>query len=289
MIQITLKNSKLFLLALLLLSVFIGNNANAQVEKKNASLSVQYTKISKVYSFLTISAKYKNEKGFQPCANLNIAIYKVDTTGTIEPIKIGALKTHADGKVKFIIPQKFIGKAASFSVNLENDKTFEDNEESVSITDVNLVASIEKTDSIYIIKAQLLSADNTPIADESLKVGLKRLFGNLGIGEEESYTTDENGAVEVPIEKGLTGLDGKLNFQVVVYESDKYGSVITDVNANFGVPIVDKSSFNERTMWSPPTKTPLFLLIIPNIILVGIWSILTLLLFNLFKIYKSKN
>ena len=106
MILTTLKNSKSFLLALLLLAVFIGNNANAQVEKKNASLSVQYTKISKVYSFLTISAKYKNEKGFQPCGNLNVTFYKIDTTGTIEPIKIGALKTHADGKVKFIIPQK---------------------------------------------------------------------------------------------------------------------------------------------------------------------------------------
>ena len=288
MIQSIRKYKRLFFVSLLML-MFLGNVTYSQDDKKNASLSVQYTKITKQYSFLTVVAKYKSEKGFQPCGNIIITFYKVDTTGTIEPVKIGALKTHKDGKVKFIIPPKYIEQTTSYSVKLENDKTFEDNEETISVTNINIDASIEKSDSIYTIKAQLLSDDNKPIADESLKVGLKRLFGNLGIGEEESYSTDENGAIEVPVEKGLTGIDGKLNFQVVVYESDKYGTVITNVHANFGIPIVNKSSFNERTMWSPPTKTPLFLLIIPNIILIGIWSILTLLLFNLFKIYKSKN
>ena len=288
MIQSIKKSKRSYFVSLVLL-LFIGNIAFSQDDKKNASLSVQYTKITKQYSFLTVIAKYKSEKGFQPCGNLKITFYKVDTTGTIEPIKIGALKTHKDGKVKFIIPPTYIGQTTSYSVKLENDKSFEDNEETITVTNINLEASIEKLDSTYTIKAHLLSEDNKPIADESLRVGLKRLFGNLGVGEDESYPTDENGTIEVPVEKGFTGTDGKLNFQVVVYESDKYGTVITNVNANFGIPIVDKSSFNERTMWSPPTKTPLFLLIVPNIILVGIWSILTLLLFNLFKIYKSKN
>lgn len=285
----SIRKSKRSIFVALLMLMFLGNVSYSQDDKKNASLSVQYTKITKQYSFLTVIAKYKSEKGFQPCGNLKITFYKVDTIGTIEPIKIGALKTHNDGKLKFIIPQKYIEQTTSYLVKLENDKSFEDNEETITVTNINLDASIEKLDSIYTIKAQLLSADNKPIADESLKVGIKRLFGNLGVGEDESYPTDENGAIEVPVEKGFTGINGKLNFQVVVYESDKYGTVITNVNANFGIPIVDKSSFNERTMWSPPTKTPLFLLIIPNVILVGIWSILTLLLFNLYKIYKSKN
>jgi len=41
-------------------------------------------------------------------------------------------------------------------------------------------------------------------------------------------------------------------------------------------------------MWSPPTKTPIYLLLIANIILIGIWGVLLLLVINLFKIYKSK-
>ena len=289
MIRASIKNCKSSLLMFMVLFSFIGTKSYSQDDKKSMSLTVQYSKVMKENSYLSLTAKFKGENGFEPCGNIGLNIYKIDTTGVQSPIKIGAVKTNKDGKVKFIVSSQFVGQSSSYSVKLENDKKFEDTEEIVSIANVNIEASIEKGDSLYTIKARLLSAANKPIAEEALKAGLKRLFGNLAVGGEESYTTDEDGAISVPIEKGLTGIDGKLNFQVVLYESEKYGTVIANINEKFGVPIVDKSSFNERTMWSPPTKTPIFLLIIPNIILVGIWTILTFLLFNLYKIYKSKN
>ena len=289
MINKILQNRKSSILILLVFFSFLGNRVGAQEDKKNASLSVQYFKVMNENSYLNITAKYKDKNGFEPCKNLALTVYTIDTTGVKPDVKIGLIKTNKDGKSKFIIPTNAIAEVTSYSVKLENNAIFEDNDEGITVTNSHVEASIEKTDRIYTINARLLSSDNKPIADETLKVGLKRLFGNLSIGGEDSYTTDENGAVSVEIDKGLTGLDGKLNFQVVVDESEKYGSVVANLNANFGLPIVDKSTFNERTMWSPPTKTPWFLLIIPNVILVGIWSILTLLLFNLFKIYKSKN
>jgi len=289
MINKILQNRKSSILILLVFFSFLGNRVGAQEDKKNASLSVQYFKVMNENSYLNITAKYKDKNGFEPCKNLALTVYTIDTTGVKPDVKIGLIKTNKDGKSKFIIPINAISEVTSYSVKLENNAIFEDNDEGITVTNSHVEASIEKTDRIYTINARLLSSDNKPIADETLKVGLKRLFGNLFIGGEDSYTTDENGAVSVEIDKGLTGLDRKLNFQVVVDESEKYGSVVANLNANFGLPIVDKSSFNERTMWSPPTKTPWFLLIIPNVILVGIWSILTLLLFNLFKIYKSKN
>jgi hypothetical protein len=59
------------------------------------------------------------------------------------------------------------------------------------------------------------------------------------------------------------------------------------VNAPIGVPIVDESTFDERTMWSPRSKTPLFLLIFPNLIILGIWGLIIYLILNLFKLKKS--
>lgn len=289
MIQSVIKYCKSSVLIFILSIAFSGTNIYSQKEKKNISLSIQYLKIMKENSFLNITAKSRGEKGFEPSANLNFTIYKVDTTGVASDIKIGEIKTMKDGKAKFVIPAKFIGQSTAYKVKSVNDKRYEDADESVTITDINIEASIEKVDSVYNIKAKLLSAaTNNPIAEEPLNVGIKRLFGNLAIGGESSYPTDADGVILVPIDKGLTGINGKLNFQVVLPESDKYGKVIANVYANFGVPIVDKSTFNERTMWSPPMKTPLYLLIIPNILLIGIWGILILLLFNLYKIYKSK-
>ncbi len=268
---------------------FYGNNAFSQEDKKSFSLTIQHYRIMKGNCYLDLTSKFKGKNGFEPCKNLTFTIYKVDTTGVVSDIKIGTIKSDKNGKAKFIIPSKFNLQSASYTVKVENDKIFEDNEESVSVKNVTIEASIEKTDSIYTIKARLVSSDNNPIAEETLKVGLKRLFGNLAIGGEESYTTDEDGAISVPIDSGLTGIKGILNFQVVIEESENYGTVIANAYANFGVPIVDKSTFDKRTMWSPPLKTPLFLLIVPNVILIGIWTILTFLLINLYKIYKSKN
>ncbi len=277
------------ILTLLIFLLFTGASSFGQEDKKSVSLTVQHFKIMGDNSFLTVDAKSKGKNGFEPCKNVFFEIFKTDTTGIAADLKIGAVTTNKSGKGKFTIPPAFLGASESYKVKLENNKIYEDTEESVSVTNATISASIEKTDSTYTLKAQVLDAANHPIAEETLKVGLKRLFGNLAVGGEDSYTTDADGSIVVPIEKGYPGIDGKLNFQVSIDESDTYGTIMTNVNAAFGKPIEERSSFNERTMWSPPTKTPLFLLIVPNVILIGIWSILVLLIFNLFKIYKSKN
>lgn len=289
MIRFTSNYYKISLLTLMLFLSFFGNAVYGQEDKKEINLSVQYVKIMKENSFLKISAKHKGKEGYEPCANLNFTLHKTDTSDAENTIEIGQIKTNKEGKAKFIVPLKFITPTASYKVSLENNTTYEDIEEEVTVTDVTIETSIEEIDSMYHIKARLVAANKEPIAEESLKVGLKRLFGNLAIGEEESYTTDEDGTILVPVDKGLTGIEGKLNFQILLEESDTYGTVIENITVDFGIPIVDQSSFNERTMWSPPTKTPLFLWIVPNILLIGIWSILVVLVLNLFKIYKSKN
>ena len=82
---------------------------------------------------------------------------------------------------------------------------------------------------------------------------------------------------------------GNLIIEVVLKESDEFGTVIARVKAPIGVPIVEETTFDERTMWSPRNKTPLFLLIFPNLFILGVWGIIIYLIINLFKINKSKN
>lgn len=275
------------LITIVLFFCFVSNSFGQ--DKKNMNLAVQYVKIMKEQSQLKIAAQFKGDNGFEPCKYIYFNIYKTDTIDDAKSVKIGKILTNSVGKATFTIPKKFVATSEVYSVKVENNKFFEDKEEASIIKDANIEASIEKGDSIYNIKARLTDANNQPIVGESLEVGLKRLFGNMPIGEKESYDTDEDGTITVPIDAGLTGVDRKLNFQIVLKESDVYGTVIYNQLAKSGVAIVDKSTFNQSTMWSPPTKTPLFLWIIPNTILISIWSILVFLVFNLFKIYKSKN
>ena len=62
------------------------------------------------------------------------------------------------------------------------------------------------------------------LGDQLLNVQVKRLFRNLRIGEEFN-STDENGTILVPIEKGIPGVDGNLTFEVVLNDHEEYGTV----------------------------------------------------------------
>jgi len=124
------------------------------------------------------------------------------------------------------------------------------------------------------------------LSDQILNVQVQRLFRPLRIGPEFN-STDESGTIIVPIEEGIPGVDGMLTFEVVLKDNDDYGTVKAQVTAALGTPVVDESTFDERTMWSPRNKTPLFLLIVPNLITLGIWGIIIYLILNLVKIKKS--
>lgn len=292
MMKSAIFRNKLATLLFMGLCIFFGSNAYSQDDKIGARLTVEYVKVVNENSFLKLSAIFKGADGYEPCQNLNFTIYKIEVdeedSELNSEVKIGEAMTNYDGKATFIVPEEFISVTNEFVVRIEDNELYEDDEESITVANANMEASIVEMDSVYHIQARLFTLENEPIAEEEIKVGLKRLFGSLTVGEEDSYTTDEDGSILVPIQEGFTGIDGKLTFEIVLKESEAFGTIIAYIDSDIGVPIKDESTFNQRTMWSPPNKTPLFLWIVPNIMLVGIWSILLFLVINLFKIYKSK-
>jgi len=138
---------------------------------------------------------------------------------------------------------------------------------------------------VQTIKATLTDEFGEPISGQKLKISLERMFAPLGIGK--SYKTDKKGNISVPLLAQYSGIDGKLNFEVSL-ESKKYGTVKYLLSTSIGKPIEDLSTFEDRTLWSPPGKTPLFLLVFPNLLLLGIWCVILLIIINLYKIYSTK-
>jgi hypothetical protein len=172
-------------------------------------------------------------------------------------------------------------------ISFEGNDLYKKASKDISFKDAVIHANIVTKDSVNYMNARLLDASTgTPIQNESLIVQVKRLFKPFIIGENFNYT-DENGSIHVPIEDNLPGIDGNLTFEVVLSDNDDYGTVKTLVDAPIGAPVVYESTFDKRTMWSPRSKTPLFLLIFPNLITFGMWGFIAYFIFNLFKIARS--
>ena len=288
-----MKNSvKYRLIILLLLSVFIGNTGfysiNAQNPKKNkVRLKLDYVKIMNEVVYFNISASSKIGKKNVAIPNIEIEIYNDEEIG------IGTAFTNMKGEARFVVKDYNNIKPDSTNtftvgVSFYGNDLFKKASKEISFKNADIDAKIITIDSLNYFTATLKDVSKDSLMEgASLSVQVERLFQPLFIGE-EFYITDENGTIIVPVEHGIPGIDGNLNIEVVMADNEEYGTVIDKFIAPIGTPIVDESTFDERTMWSPRNKTPLFLLIFPNILIFGMWGIIVYLTLNLFKISKTK-
>ena len=169
----------------------------------------------------------------------------------------------------------------------DGNETFKKASREVNFRDATIVTTLVEKDSVNFISAKITdTALDSALAEIDLNVQVERLFRPLKIGE-DFYTTDDEGAIEVEIPEGIPGVEGLLNLEVVLKESDDYGTVKTILEAPVGEVIVEESTFEERTMWSPRGKTPVVLLAITYSFIVIVWGIFLYLLINLFRIVKS--
>ncbi|WP_445382607.1 hypothetical protein [Robiginitalea sp. IMCC43444] len=288
--RISLHSALAALLCLLLLPA--TGSLYGQESKNRPRISLSYTKLMPETSTLSIQARYRGEDGMQPANGLNFEIFNQTETDSL--ILLGNAITNQEGKAPFQLGDLASKHADStglytFVVKSTEHPSFRIASKTLSIRDAEIGLHFSKeTDRTY-LEAQLIDINNgAPLEDQPLILQVQRLFRPLRIGGDFNMT-DASGSIRIPIASDIPGVNGQLTLEVVLLDNDTYGTVKAIANAPLGVPITDKSTFDQRTMWSPPSKTPLFLLVVSNVLIIGVWGILLYLIANLFYIYKSKN
>ena len=272
-----------FLFCLGLSNIYAQND-----EKYRVRLRADYVKIMEGDAYLNIKATAKIEDETLPVPNLEIAVYN-EVEG--EEIILGNTKTNMKGESRFLLNKSDLKADSTNTFNLgisfKGNDSFKKASKSTSFKDAHIEANLISKDSINYLTATLKeTVTDSLLVGESLDVQVQRLFRPLKIGEEFNFT-DENGTILVPIDKGIPGIDGNLIIEVVLNDSDSYGTVKAIVNAPVGTPIVDESTFDQRKMWSARNKTPIFLLIFINLTIAVIYGLFILLISNLFRISKN--
>ena len=277
---------------LIVLGTFLvpGNILHAQDAKKNRiRIKADYIKVMDGEIYLNIKTTSRIDKQNIDVPNLDLTVYnEVDD----EEILLGNTKTDLKGDAKFEIDNLNTVKSDStdtynLAVSFEGNDNFKPASRNVSIKNAAIRAELVRKDSVNYIKATLtdINADSL-LAEQSLLIQVQRLFSPLKIGEEFNFT-DENGTIFVPVEDGIPGLNGILNIEVVLEDSDDYGTVKAIINAPIGKPIVEESTFDQRTLWSPRGKTPIFILFFTGGLIFGTWGLIIYLIANLYKISKN--
>jgi len=269
--------------------IFGVNDLYAQTKKNRARINADYVNVVGEEHYLNIKASARIDKKTVALSNLDLIILQ-ESNG--KETEIGKAVTNASGTSKFTI-HDFSGLQPD-SLGVYNlVVSFEGNEElkkasrNVTFRNANIKVEWIERDSINYVKAKFIDTQlDSAIGNIPLGVRVDRLFRPLKIGE-DSYRTDDQGEIEVAIEDGIPGIDRNLQIEIVLNESDDYGTVIGQVTAPIGTLIVDESTFDKRTMWSPRGKTPIFLLTLTYSFIFIVWGIFLYLFINFIRIFKS--
>lgn len=276
-------------LGMFLFSAHFSNLYGQDAKKNKLRIKADYFKIVDSISYLDIATTSRINKKNVDVPNIELSIFSELED---KKIKIGSVTTNMHGKSRFVLENFNEIKLDStniynIAISFKGNDSFKKATKRLSFKDAEIKANFISKDSTNYITATLIDKSiDSLVIGESLGVHVQRLFRSLPIGEEFNYT-DENGTILVPIEEGIPGVDGILIIEVVLNDSDEFGTVKALVKAPVGIPIVDESTFDQRKMWSPRNKTPLFLLIFPNLLILGMWGIIVYLFINLFRIGKS--
>lgn len=289
-----MKNCKIISLMLLFILVSlglgtVGNDLYAQNKKNRARINADYVKVIGGEHYLNIKASARIDKQTVEVSHINLSILLELND---EEIEIGKTTTNASGISKFIIED--FGKLQPDSlgvyhllVSFDGNDSFKKTSKEVSFKNADIEAKWVVKDSVNYVNARLIDTKlDSALADIPLVVRVDRLFRPLKIGE-DFYDTDDDGQIEVAVPEGIPGVDGNLKLEVVLSESDDYGTVIAQLIAPIGTVIVDESTFDQRTMWSPRGKTPIFLLTLTYSFIFIVWGIFIYLFINLVRIIKS--
>ena len=286
--RITMFKSLLVSIVVLLSSTLI--NAYQDEEPVKPRLSMGFFKDPDRGSYLKVKARARAEKGYDDLVGLSVNFYKIGEEDQL----LGNEVTDESGTGVFVLaPDALIAPDStgilSFEARVEDVEGYSDASTDLEAATCTIELKFSEKDSLGYISAHLVNSIGEPVAEEDVTFYVKRSFRNLTIGK-DFYSTDENGEASVELINDLPARsDGTLIVGLLLDDHYLYGTIRQETVVTYGTPVEIDQAFFERSMWGTRDKTPWWLLIFPNIILLSVWGILMFLVYNLYCIYKSKS
>jgi hypothetical protein len=182
----------------------------------------------------------------------------------------------------------------TFIGTLTQNDSFENQSTELEISKAKIELTLEEADSVRTIHAKVLAFQDTGWVaqpETEIKLVVRGLMSDLSETEEKPFTTDENGEASAEFSLAIPGdAQGNIIIGAKIDDHEMFGSLVSTKAAKWGVPLnPDNSfakSFAKRTLWATRDKTPIWLLVFPNLIIVSVWGIIFYLVYQISRIIK---
>ena len=289
------RHHKFIMLLMLILGAFVETiNAQDSAATSPTLLSINYFLPANHVPYLEITTKKKVGRKFEPVQNISVNIYFNEAE---QKNLLGKVVTDAIGKGRIGLPPSFKNTWDSldeFKFLAQSDSSARQVPLSADVTIKKAILSVDATlvDSARTVIGELREKNGNAwvaVKDVDMQLSIKRMLGNLSVGDEATYTSDSTGVSSAGFKKDSIPGDEKGNIILVakVDDNDTYGTLVTEKTVNWGKAInPPKDFFAQRTLWSTSHETPIWLLFTVWSIVIGIWGTMIYLVFQILKIRK---
>jgi hypothetical protein len=294
---------KFFILTLFLSGIaFIKMNAQDSAVF-TPELSVHYFLPANKIPYIEVSTNNKLGKKSEPIQGIPVAVYFSEA---LNNNLIGKIITGLTGKGRVALPPSFKAtwdSLTEFKFMAVSDSTLGVASLSgdVTIKKAILVIDTSSSEESKMVTAQLQEKKGNewvPVKDIEMYLGIKRKTGNLNVIDNlvpepppETFISDSTGTASASFEHDSMPGDDKGNIVLVArvsdVENDGYGNLVVEKTVPWGVAFrPDNNFFDQRTLWSKRSKTPIWLLFMAYSITLGIWGTIIYLVRQMMKIKK---
>jgi hypothetical protein len=286
------------LLKILLVLSIVFNVFNLEVfsqatsKKLKARISLEFISKNNSNRQLIATVKTKIDRSYQVVSDVKVKFYYNEVS---QNNLIGVKSSDNNGMSILDLPDenKYFGDVINkfnFIATIEEDPNFRDTSREIEIYDSKLELNFIVEDSLRIINVRFKAEDSIgnyiPKEDLVIKLYIKRMFGDLLINDDFD-TTDENGLFSFNFTGNIPGDEnGDLSVVAKIEDDDNFGTVLFENNIQWGDLLKVDDFADRRELWTARANTPLSLLIFVNGMIIGVWSTIFYIIFQILKIRK---
>lgn len=259
-------------------------------EKKRARISLEYFHLTDSAPYLRATIKTRVDRVYETVSGVKVNFFVETDEGRTS---LGEVTSNAKGEAKFELdPQQYASvddtvKTRLFVATIEDNPEFHDADQDIEITVSQMDMKFEEVDSNKMVTVFFGMPDSSgniaPVEGTYVNFFVKRMFGALPFGDDYEMT-DEEGLVSVQLPDDIPGdEEGELTI-IARSEGDEYGIRSVEKTISWGVPLISDPNEWDQTLWASRNNTPIVLLVVVNVILIGIWGVIAYIVIQLFRI-----
>lgn len=264
----------------------------AHPKKAKARISLSFYNNLNNGAYLEAIVKSKVQRSYKPVPGETINFYLVNQSDSL----LGKVITDDKGTARLPIDNSLIQPDDDvhihvFKAAIENSEKFRNATTELEVAEASMEVDF-KGDSVHQVSIRLTTLDSAgnriPVSGEFVKLYVQRMFSNLPVGDEE-FPTDDAGEVVLGFPDDIPGdQNGMLRVIVKLENHELFGNLIFEKDVNWGTPVTERDIITKGEIWASRANAPMWLVILVNVILVGIWGTIAYIVYQLIKISKIK-